>query len=50
VIAPRRSCALSPARTDAADQAELETLITEWLLTKECPEDYAARCKEHVPR
>jgi aminopeptidase N len=38
------------ARTDAADQAELETLITEWLLTKECPEDYAARCKEHVPR
>jgi aminopeptidase N len=33
---------------DAANKAAIETLVTDWLLTKDCPADYANRCGTHL--
>lgn len=38
---------LVESKVDDAGKAQIETLVTEWLLTKECPADYAARCGAH---
>lgn len=38
------------ARTDDADKAALQTLVDEWLLTEDCPTDYAERCRERQVR
>jgi aminopeptidase N len=32
-----------------AKKAQIDVLVTEWLLTKECPADYAERCGAHQP-
>ncbi|MEZ4313475.1 MAG: M1 family aminopeptidase [Polyangiaceae bacterium] len=40
--------ALKAAASDA-DKAQIDTLVTEWLLTEACPADYAARCSAHMP-
>jgi hypothetical protein len=33
------------ARTDAANHAALDSAVDDWLLSLECPDDYAQRCK-----
>lgn len=38
------------AATDEADKAALRTLVEEWLLTEECPADYADRCRQRQGR
>lgn len=38
---------LIEARADASDKPAIEALVTDWLLSLECPEDYAARCRTH---
>lgn len=37
------------AKADPAQKDAIETLVTEWLLTKECPSDYVNRCGMHTP-
>ena len=37
------------ATASEAEKAQVETLVTEWLLTKACPVDYAERCGSHQP-
>jgi aminopeptidase N len=39
---------LIEAKADPAAKDAIETLVTEWLLSVECPADYAARCGTHA--
>lgn len=38
---------LIEARADAADKPAIEALVTDWLLSFDCPENYAERCRTH---
>lgn len=38
---------LIEARADPADQPAIEALVTDWLLSYDCPENYAERCRTH---
>lgn len=38
---------LVKSRTGPAEQDAIDGLVTEWLLSLECPEDYANRCRTH---
>ena len=38
---------LIESRADAADKPAIEALVTDWLLSYDCPEDYAERCRTH---
>lgn len=38
---------LIQARSDPQDKAAIDALVTDWLLSFECPENYAERCRTH---
>ncbi len=38
---------LIEARSDAADKPAIDALVTDWLLSFDCPENYAERCRTH---
>lgn len=35
------------SKADDADKAKIDTFVTEWLLTLECPQNYMERCSAH---
>lgn len=39
---------LLASRADPADIDQLDELVDEWLLTRACPADYAARCRSRA--
>ena len=38
---------LIKSAADASEQPAIDTLVTDWLLSLECPENYAERCRTH---
>ena len=38
---------LIKAATDASHQPAIDALVGDWLLSLECPENYAERCRTH---
>jgi len=36
-------------RADPAQGAAIDALVDDWLLSYDCPEDYAERCRNHTP-
>ncbi len=38
---------LIESRADAADKPAIDALVTDWLLSYDCPENYAERCRTH---